>query len=89
LNSCETPVTERVLAEITSRFGGVAVFQHEGKIRPADVEAAIMKLFDDLKGGATKALKEFINVLKPFKLNGVWQVTEVQPPPSELIITQT
>jgi len=74
-NSCQTPLTRKLVADMMSKYGATAVYAPEGKIQVAKVSPFMRSLTDQL---ANQPGRSFADVLSESiqrnGLNGVWTI---------------
>ena len=74
-NSCESPLTRRLLTEITTRYGAIASFCHEGAIPADKVQDFVIGLAKKVKEGGNR---RFVDLLmesaRESKLSGIWTI---------------
>lgn len=80
-NSCGTPLTRQLIAEITGRYGGLSAFGYEGKILVKDVQPFLTKIAPAF--GATpppdakdSMLRFMFNEMRTNNLSGSWVVSQ-------------
>jgi hypothetical protein len=74
-NSCESPLTEQLLTEMTSRYGAAAAFAHEKKIGIDEVQQYLLDFVKKVKAtGELNLFKLLLETLHRNKLNGVWSI---------------
>ena len=83
-NSCETPLTDRLVREMNTRFGAIGALQHDGKIKPADVEDFLSGLIEQMKKEPRLPLwRQVLNTMRDSPLNAVWSVSRAPAERSE------
>lgn len=77
-NSCETTLSEQLVAEITSRYGAISVFQYADKIDPSDVETALLDMVKK-RPKDTESLfwRRMRDAAEAGKLKGAWHISLV------------
>ena len=74
-NSCETPLSRQLIAEINTRYGAAATFAHEGKIQVNDLDPFLSTFAKRLSTDGAKSFHELImRSLHEHNLNGVWTI---------------
>lgn len=74
-NSCEAPLTEQLMNELTSRYGAAGAFGFEKKIEVDDVASYVLSLVKKVREKLNQNLFQvLIETLQENHLNGVWSI---------------
>jgi hypothetical protein len=77
LNTCESPLTEQLITEITTRYGAAGAFAHEKKIGIDAVQSYLIDFVKRVRDGQNVGLfKSLVESLRKYGLNGVWSVCQ-------------
>jgi phosphoglycolate phosphatase-like HAD superfamily hydrolase len=76
-NSCETPLTRQLITEMNTRYGAMATFAQQGKIKVNDLDGFLVDFSESLQKVQRASFRDLmLNALHNHGLNGIWTICE-------------